>query len=115
MPLFSDPLEPPSLKSAGKQLLRHSASLLALMGWATLSLGLANTGSRAWWIGLPGFVASLVGRRYPVASAVSEITLLAAGLALFPTVLNEWGLVGASLVLVARGIHLTLSFRERGA
>lgn len=114
MPLFSDPLEPPSLRSAGRQLLRHAASLLALMGWSTFALGLAESGGRAWWLTIPGFLASLFGARFPIASLLVEIALLAAGLALLPAHAFEWGVVGAALVLVARALQITLLVRERG-
>lgn len=113
MPLFSDPLEPPSLKAAGRQLLRHGASLLALMGWATLALGLAESGSRVWWLALPGFVAALVGARAPVITAAVEIVLLAAGMALLPEAKREWSVVAAVLIVAGRTLQTALVLRAR--
>ncbi len=113
MPLFSDPLEPPSLRGAGRQLLRHAASLLALMGWSTLALGLAQGGSRLWWLALPGFLAALVGRRAPLGSGVVEISLLAAGLALLVDAQLDWGIVAAALVLCGRALQAALLAKER--
>lgn len=111
MPLFSDPLEPPSLRSAGRQLLRHGASLLALMGWATLALGLAERGDRLWWLVVPGFAAALLGARFPKASAALEVTVLAAGIALLTGPLLEWALVAALLIVAARALQIALTLK----
>lgn len=113
MPLFSDPAEPPSLRRAGRQLLRHGASLLALMGWSTLALGLADSGSELWWLALPGFLAALVGPRAPLATGVVEVVLLAAGIALLPATHLEWSVVAAALVLFGRALQSVLVLRAR--
>lgn len=113
MPLFSDPLEPPGLRSAGRQLLRHGATLLALMGWATLALALAARESTAWWLALPGFLAAVAGARAPVLTGAIEVTLLAAGLALLPAAFLEWSVVSAGLIVAGRALQTALLFRER--
>lgn len=113
MPLFSDPMEPPSLRQAGKQVLRHAASLLAMMGWATLALGLAQHGSELWWLSLPGLFAALFAVRFPRASGVLEVVLLSAGLALLPEVAASWGITAAVLVMVGRALAVAFVLRAR--
>lgn len=84
------------------------------MGWSTLALGLADSGAELWWLALPGFVASLLGARFPVATGILEITLLAAGIALLPETHLEWSVVSAALVLGGRALQAVLLLRERG-
>ena len=115
MPLFSDPLEPPGLRATGRQLLRHGAALFALMGWATLALALAESGSSLWWVALPGYVAAVVGARAPFVTGAIEITLLAAGIALLPDAYLEWSVVSAGLVLAGRALQTWQLLQERSS
>lgn len=113
MPLFSDPTEPHGLRQARRQLLRYGALLLALMGWCTLALGLAQQGSAVWWLAAPGLLASLFAGRAPKVTAAAEILLLATGLTLLPSAAISWGVTAAALVLLARGAAMAERLRQR--
>lgn len=106
-------MEPPSLRQASRQVLRHGASLLAMMGWATLALGLAQHGSELWWLSLPGLLAALFSMRFPRTTGALDIVLLSAGLALLPEGAMSWGITAAVLVMLGRALSVALLLRAR--
>lgn len=108
MGLFTDPDDPPGPEALWARLKDSGALLLALMGWATVALGLAQREGPV-WIALVGLVSAALARRARAVTLVVEVTALGFALTVAPPAAREWIWTGA--VLVGAGRVLTFSLR----
>jgi hypothetical protein len=107
MPLFAEPDHKPF-----EALLKGGPTLLTLVGWATVAVGLSLVGPHFWTAGV-GLVAALFAHRFFKVTLVVETLALAFALALGQETSLEWIGLGAPLIGLARlGVYFAVWKRD---
>lgn len=99
MPLFERPDESVPAQVAGSV-----SVLLGLVGWCAVAVGLAHAQVPVFFA-IIGGVAAFSQSRSPRATFVIEGAVLSVLLSFAEGALTEWIAVGASVILVGRGLH----------
>ena len=107
MGLFTDPEEPPGPEALLQRLKESGALLLALFGWATVALGLAEAKGPA-WVALVGLVATALERRARAVTLVIEVAAFAFALTVAPPAVREWIWTGALFIGAGRALSFSL-------
>jgi hypothetical protein len=108
----SEPTSP--LADPVTALMRNGVTLLAVMGWASVAIGLSQ-GSFFWPLAGLGFLLSVSAHRAPLAMAVAVAVVGALAMVLTAAPHQSWSQLGLILVVLAHGAGFVLGKRQNSA